>query len=284
MVANRPIVVGIDGSDAALASVRWAAVDAARHGCPLHLVYAGVPEQDAPISHDQEMLQRDGDAVVAQATEAAIAAAAPVGTVDIETFVVDTPSISVLVDFSEQARLLVVGAGGHGAGVLGSVSSAVARRARCPVAVIPATFGGGGAKPGPVVVGVDGSAYSTVAIQIAFDEASSRSAELVAVHAWTRPMLHGTRPELEEEPEALLAANLAGYGERYPDVVVHRAVVEGYAVDHLIERAANAQLMVLGSHGRNALSAMIIGSTSQAVLDEISCPTIIARPSTGNSD
>ncbi|MCU1641320.1 MAG: hypothetical protein JWN03_1595 [Nocardia sp.] len=282
MDVNRPIVVGIDGSDAALTSVRWAAIDAVRHGCPLHLVYAGVPAAESgPISADREILRRDGDAVVAQATAAAIEAAAPVGTVDIKAFVVDTPSISVLVDFSENARLLVVGAGGLGSSVLGSVSSAVARRAHCPVAVVPAAGADSGKKPGPVVVGVDGSAYSTVAIEIGFDEASSRSAELVAVHAWTRPMLHGTRPELEEEPEALLAANLAGYAERYPEVEVHRVVVEGYAVDHLIERAASAQLMVLGSHGRNALSAMIIGSTSQAVLDEINCPTIIARPSAG---
>jgi hypothetical protein len=40
----------------------------------------------------------------------------------------------------------------------------------------------------PVVVGIDGSPASESATAIAFDEASRRDAELVAVHAWSSPV------------------------------------------------------------------------------------------------
>ncbi|MEV4643566.1 universal stress protein [Saccharopolyspora sp. NPDC049357] len=55
-------------------------------------------------------------------------------------------------------------------------------RARCPVAVIRdrrTSF-----SVGPVVVGVDGSPSSRSALQFAFDAATARQADLVAIYAW----------------------------------------------------------------------------------------------------
>ena len=85
--------------------------------------------------------------------------------------------------------MIVVGCRGLGAigrRLLGSVSWGVVHHAHCPVAVIhdedplmptPAMA--------PVVVGIDGSPASEAATAIAFEEASRRGVELVAVHAWS---------------------------------------------------------------------------------------------------
>ncbi|MEU0506146.1 universal stress protein [Nocardia sp. NPDC005998] len=284
---NPPVLVGIDGSDAAAEAVRWAAVEAAHHQAPLHIVYCiGAPMDFGPgIAFNQidyDTYRAAGAASVAAAREFATAATTPVGELDITTFVVEAPPIPVLLERSTDARLLVVGTRGLGAfrrGLLGSVSTAVARHAHCPVAVIP--------EPenytpdrllGPVLVGVDGSASSSRAIEIAFDEADRRDVALRAVLTWSELNRYIPRADLQQEAEELLSESLAGYAEKYPDLEVQRVVAEDRPTRRLLAESALAQLIVVGSHGRGGFAGMTLGSVSQAVLHAIDCPIIIARP------
>lgn len=68
--------------------------------------------------------------------------------------------------------------------LLGSVSSSLVRHAHGPVAVIPEEPRPARPPHAPVVVGIDGSPTSGLAAEIAFDEASRRGVDLVALHAW----------------------------------------------------------------------------------------------------
>ena len=97
-------------------------------------------------------------------------------------------TIPTLVDISKEAEMVVVGSRGHSAfgSLLGSVSAGLVQHAHCPVAVIhdedplmphPAQA--------PVLVGIDGSPTSELATAIAFDEASRRHVDLIALHAWS---------------------------------------------------------------------------------------------------
>ena len=92
-----------------------------------------------------------------------------------------------LIELSNDAQILVVGRRGRVSladALLGSVSTAMIHRARCPVAVIHDEFLAEEAPmDAPVVVGIDGSPASELATAIAFDEASWRGVELVALHA-----------------------------------------------------------------------------------------------------
>ena len=122
--------------------------------------------------------------------------------------------------------MIVVGCRGLGAigrRLMGSVSWGVVHHAHCPVAVIhdedplmptPAVA--------PVVVGIDGSPASEAATALAFEEASRRGVELVAVHAWSDfavAELPGIEwSDLQKQAEEALAERLAGWQERYPDV------------------------------------------------------------------
>ncbi|WP_028476900.1 universal stress protein [Nocardia sp. CNY236] len=279
---NQPVLVGIDGSRAALAAVRWAAVDAAHRHVPLHIIDAigaqidlgpgiGIPQVDF------SEFRQDGLAALDIAHKTAVEASSPIREIHITTQLVEVPPIPVLCDRSATARMLVVGTRGLGAfgrGLLGSVSTAVARHAGCPVAVIPEAperF------EGPVVVGVDGSTHSVRAIEIAFDQAAHRGTGLVAVHTWSELFHYKSHSELQHEGEALLAQNLAGYSEKYPEVSVRRVVDGAKPAKRLLDEGETAQLIVVGSHGRGGFAGMTLGSVSQAVLHAATVPVIIAR-------
>ena len=143
------------------------------------------------------------------------------------------------------------------------------------------------AESGPVVVGVDGSPASEPAIAAAFEEASSRGAPLVAVHAWydsTCEDFSGTvriiprwEPVADDE-ERLLARRLAGWQEKYPDVEVRRVLRRDRPRHALLEAAEKARLVVVGSRGRGGFTGMLLGSTGQALVQHAGCPVLVVRP------
>ena len=179
--------------------------------------------------------------------------------------------------------MIVVGCNGRGAVarvLLGSVSSGVVRSARCPVAVIHAEASYlPDATRAPVLVGIDCSPASELALAIALDEASRRGVELTALHAWSDVAVYQI-PWLDWklEAERSLAEYLVGWRERYPDVKVNRVITLDHPGRALIEESETAQLVVVGSHGRGGLSGMLLGSVSNAVVHAGRAPVIVARP------
>ncbi|WP_342799914.1 universal stress protein [Nocardia sp. No.11] len=282
---KQPVVVGVDGSDQSRRALRWAADFAAHHRVPLQLVYAA----DVPVDYgpglagplyDLEALRKHGESVVAAAAVVATEVTTPIADITVSTDAVLGSAVAVLRQRSESARLLVVGSRGLGAfrrTLLGSVSTAIARHAACPVAVIPESEA---PADGPVVVGVDGSPCSVEAVAIAFDEAARRDTRLIAIHAWSEFYRYEARSTMQTEAEAVLAESLAGYAEKYPEVTVERVVVEDRPARAVLAAASDAQLIVVGSHGRGGFAGMTLGSVAQTVLHGAEAPLIIARPTT----
>lgn len=137
------------------------------------------------------------------------------------------------------------------------------------------------------MIGFDGSAANEAAVALAFDEASPRDAELVAVYSWNEfaadlsaaAARHHVvdRDAVEVAERKLLAERLAGWQEKYPDVAVRRVVARTHPVRCLLDHVADAQLLVVGSRGRGGLTGMVLGSTSQALVYDARCPLLVAR-------
>jgi len=292
---HQGIVVGVDGSPSSDMAVRWAAREAAMRNVPLSLVHVverppwglvalgggAVP----PLTDISEWRKEEGEEVISAAVDLAKESAQNGSLPQLNVEVCFSAIGPALFDLSTHAQMIVVGSRGHGRVsrvLLGSVSTGLIHHAHCPVAVIhDETSVASHPSALPVVVGIDGSPASELATAIAFDEASWRGVELIALHGWSDAHVSDI-PSIEWSAqqavgEEALAERLAGWRERYPDVVVQRKIVLDAPARHLLEEAESSQLVVVGSHGRGGFSGMLLGSVSTAVAQAARVPVIVAR-------
>jgi nucleotide-binding universal stress UspA family protein len=55
-------------------------------------------------------------------------------------------------------------------------------------------------------------------------------------------------------------------------------IVQNHPVDELLEQSKAAELVVVGSHGRNVLARSVLGSVSAALVTRAECPVAVLRP------
>ncbi len=284
-LVGRPVVVGIDDSPSTEAVLKWAVDDARSRHVPLRLVhahhwryvyarspmYADIPDADLQLSgHFAEQL-------IALAIEHAQELDAGV---EVDGEILDGDPAEVLVRESHFAGALVLGSRhlkALGSIVLGSVGAATAARAACPAVVVrgSASLIDEGAA---VVVGVDGTKASETVLGYGFEHASRHRAPLRAVLCW-RPHLAATlghRADLTpNRADAWLSETLAGWREKYPDVVVHPQVTSEHPVAGLVLASTAQCLLVVGNHGHHAMAGTLLGSVSQGVLHHATCPVAV---------
>jgi nucleotide-binding universal stress UspA family protein len=279
--ARPAIVVGLDGSADGLLALDWAVELAARRKWPvraLHVVDDGRPAQPLATTAEQD----DGTDVLDDAAD-------ELERLDFGDTVLEigygNPA-QVLLKAAEQAAALVIGrrgVGGFAELMVGSTSQVCAALAPATLVVVPDTWAPAEPARGQIVVGVDGSHAGQAALGFAFEIATERHAELTLVHVAAGPDPF-PRPDLWLDPEdapwhhaarLVVADALAGWPEKYPEVVFRTRCPAGHPVQVLAKESEYADLIVTGGVGRTEFTELRLGSVSRGLLHHAHCPVAI---------
>lgn len=135
----------------------------------------------------------------------------------------------------------------------------------------------------PIVVGVDGSPDSVLALRWASEYAQRFDAPLWALTAWQAPIVYG--------PASFSAQDYAGFKDRAhtrlvetmrealgEDAQITGKVERGHPSDMLVQASKDAQLIVVGSRGLSSFGGMLLGSVSQHCVTHAYCPVIVVPP------
>jgi nucleotide-binding universal stress UspA family protein len=137
-----------------------------------------------------------------------------------------------------------------------------------------------------IVVGVDGSECSKNALAWALTQARWTGATVEAVSAWQEPAMYGfiyaSAPAVFEG-EGISSLTAKVLQETVAEVTDHAGApvdvvtrtVEGPPAQVLLQAAAGAQLLVVGSRGHGAFSGMLLGSVSQHCVQQAPCPVTV---------
>lgn len=139
---------------------------------------------------------------------------------------------------------------------------------------------------GSVVVGVDVPETCSQAVRWAADAAARHGVPLRLVHATDEAMgrpfgdADDTTRELlvgASQAAPLLEQAVAAVRERHPELEIGQEAVVGDAVRSLLDRQ-DGSLLVVGTGRRNALSEIVLGSTSLAVAMHATSPVVVVPP------
>lgn len=281
-----PIVVGV-GPEEVDSALAFAAEEALRAGCGLHLVHAvhvvpGGPENVLLTAVDVDAWGREILASAVKRAEDLVDGGVPV-THELQ----HGAPVQVLVEAGRSARMVVLE---HrhlsrlARVVNRTVAGGVAAHLRVPVVAVPSGWERPAGTP-VVVAGVDVAERSEEVLSTAVAEARSRGAGLRIVHSWALPVHHeGMLIDAAEQrrwtdvSRTEVRAALDELGDESvvvdADVLVH----PGRAIEALLEASEDAELLVIGRHDPLVPVGSHIGPVARAVLREATCPVLLASP------
>jgi nucleotide-binding universal stress UspA family protein len=139
----------------------------------------------------------------------------------------------------------------------------------------------------PIVAATDGSEHSLQAVEWAAAESVLRGAPLriVSAAATLRRMSAGPSGEkLENVTDVLhdnrdqgLAAAAARAAAAAPGLQIDTEVITGAPADAVADSGSGALMLVVGSRGAGAFTALVFGSVSRYVASNASCPVVVVR-------
>lgn len=285
-----PIVVAVPEGPIESA-LGYAAAEAARVGCGLHLVHVVHVHPQAPelVLVDVTDVERLGEQALNRAREKArelVGEGVPVtgelamgGIAPAIVQVAETDARMVVLQHRELSRARRV--------LTGSITSGVAAHTRVPVVSVPSDWQPT-RKPEEVptvTVGVDVPDRSEQVLRLALAAARSRGAALNVLHTWSLPVAYYDVAMTRTEDEAWSARAsaeirdaLAELGDEVEGVPVHVEARHAYAADALIAASRTSELLVIGRHDPLVPIGSHLGPVARAVLREARCPVLLADP------
>ena len=246
----KSVVVGIDGSPAAVRAARWAIDEVAHMDIPVRLLNIRELGPDAGRNERHEVLAASEEAV-----HEAYAAIEAVGkSVKVEMEIIEGRPVPLLIEATASTPLLCIGDTGSGNGStsgFGSTAVELMQSAHCSVAIIR---GGPNADPTDnrsIVAHLDGSPDDDAALEWAFEEAKRRNAPLVLMTSYQSgfDVFQNDRilREHDRRMHAILDHYVAVQAPHYPEVNVRTVTAYGTFLTYLADHANSIQLVILGA-------------------------------------
>jgi nucleotide-binding universal stress UspA family protein len=237
------------------------------------------------IESQVEAIKSEHEGFVHTAIERAVRVAAHL---KVDSIVTLGSPTAVLPQAVEHGGELVVGAAGRSgrlADVIGSTATAVCHHTAEPVVVVRAPSSRKGSSMKKIVVGTDGSECAAEALRWAYEEARLAGASLVVLHSWQYPYVdpvageQEVRRRMQADASAQLADAVEPMSERaeVDGVALSTRLVEDLPAKAIIEAAADADLVVVGSRGRGGFTSLLLGSVSRSVVQHAPCPVAVIR-------
>lgn len=137
----------------------------------------------------------------------------------------------------------------------------------------------------PIIAGIDRGPGHEDLVRFAAREAALRGRPLQIAHAFELPLPGGSVSDEEESRSAAKASaqpveHYEQIGrEEVPGLAVGGELIMGHAAAGLIERSAEAEVIVIGHRGRGGFPRLPLGSVSWQVATHAECPVVVVRPS-----
>lgn len=276
------VVVGYNSTAHSTAALAWAAAEATRREVALVVLYAA-DYPGMPMERGAGLRARNSGAMEAaqEVTRRGVAealAAYPGLRVVAATELTSPPR--ALTEASAQAMLVVLGSRGYGrvaGALLGSVAFAVASRATCPIVVVKEQDAERPSRPDhPVVIGTDGSPEAAAALWFAAGHAVATSTPLeIITSTGTHEQYDVDQAELHAAADRIAGSAKDWVHTNYPSLPVTVQVEDGPAERTLVNASERASMVVVGTRGRGAFEAMLLGSVSHAVIHGATCPVAV---------
>jgi nucleotide-binding universal stress UspA family protein len=256
------VVVGIDGSQAAILAAEWAVDEAISRSVPLRLVC--VMKDNHPSMEDYRRDVKFAETSLRAAQSAVAATGRPV---KVETAIESGLSSVKLISESRDADLICMGStgiGGYARALLGSTAADVAEKAHCSVAIIRASDGRPLQDINWVIVEVSGTPDNEAVVEGAMVEAALRKAPVLAVGVESKGLDH----ELERRVQELR--------RRHPDVHVYPVATHDDIAHFLEDNRERVQLVVIGGSDAGQLTR-IVGPHGHPVYRHTESSVLVVR-------
>ena len=262
----KPILVGIDGSSAAIVAALWGIDEAITRGAPLRLISVVKPTHESPEEYERDFAHAEKSLL-----QARLAVEATGKAVTIETDVPRGPAGSVLLDASSEAEMICVGCVGIGRfarSIVGSTATELAEKAHCPVAVLRT----GSDRPPPdinwIVVRMTDAPGNDAVVNYAAAEAKLRRAPML--------VLGGRPEELTEHADGAFERRVAEWRRHYPEVRVYPITTKDAIASYLSANDERVQLAVISGEEAGQL-AQLVGPQGHPLFRHPECSVLVVR-------
>jgi nucleotide-binding universal stress UspA family protein len=262
----KPIIVGIDGSQTAIAAALWGADEALGNGVPLRLVSVIKQTHPSPDDYTRDLAHAE-----TSVRDAQFAVEASRKLVKIETEVRRGPASAVLVEASRDAEMICVGSVGIGRyarSILGSTATELAEQAHCPVAVLRSNSD----QPPPdinwIVVRMTDTPGNDAVVKYAAWEATLRRAPML--------ILGGRPEELTENADGAFERRVQDWRQRHPEVRVYPVTTKHAIASFLRTNDERVQLAVISGAEADQL-AKLVGPSGHPLFQHPECSVLVVR-------